>query len=70
MMGGFNLDTARELFEIPATHDPVAMMAIGYPGNPHSLPDDLRAKDLAPRHRRPLREFVFAGRFGQPAELE
>jgi hypothetical protein len=46
------------------------MIAIGYPGDPHSLAEDLRAKDLAPRQRRPLREFVFNGKFGQPAGLE
>jgi nitroreductase len=70
MMAGFRVDMAREVFEIPANHDPVAMMAIGYPGDPASLPEDLRAKDLAPRQRRPIREFVFGGKFGQPAGLE
>jgi nitroreductase len=70
MMGGFHVDMAREAFGIPATHDPLTMMAIGYPGDPESLPEDLRAKDLAPRQRKPIREFVFSGRFGQPAGLE
>ena len=70
MMAGFNADMAREVFEIPARHDPVAMIAIGYPGDPGSLPEDLRQKDLAPRQRKPVREFVFSGKFGQPAGLE
>ena len=70
MMGGFNVDMAREIFEVPARHDPVTMIAIGYPGDPDSLPEDLRAKDLAPRQRKPIREFVFGGKFGQPAGLE
>jgi nitroreductase len=70
MMGGFNVEMAREVFEIPARHDPVAMIAIGYPGDPESLPEDLRARELAPRQRKPLREFVFSGKFGQPAGLE
>ena len=48
----------------------MAMMAIGYPGDPESLPEDLRAKELAPRQRKPIREFVFSGKFGQPAGLE
>jgi hypothetical protein len=61
---------AREVFQIPARFDPLTMIAIGYPGDPHSLAEDLRAKDLAPRQRRPLREFVFNGKFGQPAGLE
>jgi nitroreductase len=70
MMAGFHVDKAREVFEIPASHDPVTMLAIGYPGHPESLPEDLRAKDLSPRQRKPIREFVFSGKFGQPAGLE
>ena len=70
MMAGFQADMAREVFEIPSSHDPVAMIAIGYPGDPASLPEDLRKKDLSPRQRKPIREFVFSGKFGQPAGLE
>ena len=70
MMGGFHVEMARETFHVPASHDPVTMIAIGYPGDPASLPEDLRAKDLAARQRKPLGEFVFSGRFGQPAGLE
>ena len=70
MMAGFHIEMAREMFEIPANHDPLAMLAIGYPGDPASLPEDLRVKDLAPRQRKPIREFVFGGKFGQPVGLE
>ena len=70
MMAGFNVDMAREAFEIPARHDPVTMIAIGYPGDLGSLPEDLRQKDIAPRQRKPIREFVFSGKFGRPAGLE
>jgi nitroreductase len=70
MMAGFNVDMAREVFEIPTRHDPVTMIAIGYPGDPQLLPEDLRAKDVAPRQRKPIRDFVFSGKFGQPAGLE
>lgn len=70
MMAGFNVEMAREVFEIPARHDPVTMIAIGYPGHPDSLAEELRAKDLAPRQRRPIGEFVFSWKFGQPAGLE
>lgn len=69
-MGGFNVDMAREVFTIPARHDPVAMIAIGYPGDPESLPEELREKDLAPRERKPIREFVFRGKFGTEAGFE
>jgi len=70
MMAGFHVDMAREVFEIPTGHDPVAMIAMGYPGDPESLPEDLRKKDLSPRQRKPIREFVFSGKFGQPSGLE
>jgi nitroreductase len=70
MMAGFNVEMAREVFEIPARHDPVTMFAIGYLGEPDSLPEDLRARELAPRQRKSLREMVFSGKFGQPAGLE
>jgi len=70
MMAGFNVDMAREVFQIPARHDPVTMIAIGYPGDPALLPEDLRTKDLAPRERKSIGEFVFNGRFGQPAGLK
>src|SRR6185295_18770094 len=70
MMAGFNVDKAREIFEIPAGYDPLTIIAIGYPGHPDSLSEELRAKDLAPRQRKPIGEFVFSGKFGQSAGLE
>lgn len=70
MMAGFNVEMAREVFQIPPRHDPLTMIAIGYPADPESLDEDLRKKDLAPRQRKPLSEFVFTGKFGQPAALK
>jgi nitroreductase len=69
MMAGFDAARARELFEIPERFDPVTMFAIGYPGDPHKLPEELQRKDLAPRQRKPIRDFVFAGKWGQPSGL-
>ena len=69
-MAGFNVEMAREVFEIPPRHDPITMIAIGYPGDPNSLPEDLRKNELAPRQRKPISDFVFRGKFGQPAGLE
>jgi nitroreductase len=70
MMAGFNAEMAHELFRLPARHDAVTMLAIGYPGDPESLAEDLRKKDLAPRQRKPIAELVYRGKFGQPAGLE
>ncbi len=68
-MAGFHVEKARELFHIPQGFEPVAAMALGYPGDPESLPQGLRQAELAPRLRRPLGEFVFAGSWGQVAPL-
>jgi nitroreductase len=68
-MAGFHVEKARELLAIPAGHDPVAMVAIGYPGDPNVLPDALRHRELAPRQRKPLTDFVFTDRWGQASPL-
>ncbi len=70
MMAGFDPDKARELYEIPERYEAVTAFALGHPGDPHQLPEALRAKDLIPRQRRPIREWVFAGKFGQPGGLD
>ena len=63
-MAGFDANKAREVFSIPADWEPVAVMAIGYPGDPQSLPDKLRDREVAPRTRKPLSEFVMTGTWG------
>ncbi len=69
VMGGFNAAKAHELFDIPQGWGAVAAIAIGYPDDPNKLTDELRAKDLKPRARKPQSEFVFSGAFGHPANL-
>jgi nitroreductase len=64
-MGGFDMERARKEFSIPEGYEPVAAIAVGYPGDPASLPESLRARASAPRTRRELREFVFTGRWGK-----
>jgi nitroreductase len=66
-MAGFDAEKARQAFAIPADWEPVAAMAIGYPGNPESLPEKLRERELAPRMRKPLGEFVMTGNWGHTA---
>jgi|HubBroStandDraft_1064217.scaffolds.fasta_scaffold00664_14 nitroreductase len=60
-MAGFDVEKARYEFSIPPDHEPVAVVAVGYPGNSESLPDKLRERELAPRQRKPLADFVFEG---------
>jgi len=66
-MAGFDPETAREVFGIPAGWDAIAAFAIGYPGDPASLPQPLRDRELAPRTRKPTREFVMTGEWGKAA---
>lgn len=65
-MAGFSLERARQLYAIPDEFEPVACLAIGRPGDPDQLPDDLRTRELAERSRTPQTEFVFAGTWGSP----
>ena len=60
-MGGYDHDKARQVFQIPADWDPIAAMAIGYPGDPDSLPQPLRDREVAPRTRKPISQFVMSG---------
>ena len=64
-MGGFHRDKARATFRIPASHDPVAGIALGYLGEASRLPDDIQERERAPRLRKPLADFVFSGGWGQ-----
>jgi nitroreductase len=67
-MGGFNADTARETFKIPAQITPMAMLAIGYEGYANDLPEELKTRELAARKRKPLGETFFAGAWGKPVK--
>jgi len=65
---GFSQEGARTAFNIPEGYNPVAVFTIGYPGNPDQLPEALREREMLPRVRKPLAEFVFEGGWPQPAE--
>jgi nitroreductase len=60
-MGGFDPHRARETFAIPDGFEPYAAIAIGYPGPADALPEDLRAREQAPRQRRAVADFAFFG---------
>jgi nitroreductase len=67
-MGGFDAEQARAAFNIPAEYTPMAMIAIGYQAEPAVLPDEIKAKEIAPRRRRPLAECFFEGAWDTPVK--
>lgn len=68
-MAGILPDKVRELYGIPHGFDPVAGLALGYVGDPDSLPEPLRQREQANRMRKPLAEFIFSTRWGQGSPL-
>jgi len=68
-MAGFDPERARQLFEIPAGHEAVAVVALGYLGAPESLPAALQDRERAPRTRKPLTQMIFRDKWGQAAPL-
>ncbi|MBV9389661.1 MAG: nitroreductase family protein [Chroococcidiopsidaceae cyanobacterium CP_BM_ER_R8_30] len=65
-MAGFDREKTRETFSIPEGYEPVAVIALGYLGEPQTLPEKLRDAELAPRTRRALETFTITGKWGQP----
>jgi nitroreductase len=68
-LAGFDPDQAREAFAVPPLFEPGVVIAIGYRGDADVLPDELRAREIGPRTRRPLDELVFEDTWGQTASL-
>jgi len=58
-MGGYSKDIACENFNIGADHAPVAMIAIGYPGDAANLPESLKTRESAKRTRKPIEEIIW-----------
>jgi len=67
-MAGFDAAKARELYAIPESHEAVAAIGLGYPGDEQGAPEELRKRNQH-RPRLTLDQFVFAGRWGQPLAL-
>ncbi|HEX2276119.1 MAG TPA: nitroreductase family protein [Candidatus Tectomicrobia bacterium] len=68
-MAGFYPDKVRELYGVPEGFEPVAGIVLGYPGDPASLPEDLKQRELARRARRPIETFVFECAWGHISPL-
>ena len=58
-MGGFDIAKTVELFNLdPEMYEPVTFISVGTPVNPDILPVELREREVAPRSRREVAEFV------------
>ncbi len=68
-MAGIHPDKARELYQIPEHTEAWTALAIGYKADPAHLPDAIKERDLALRQRKPLSQFVFAGKWGNPSPI-
>jgi nitroreductase len=64
-MAGFDIEKARADLGLPSRYEPVAMTAVGYPGDLNELPDYLQQREVKPRERKPLAEIAFSGRWGR-----
>jgi nitroreductase len=60
-MAGFSPEKARTTFNIPADVQPLTVIAVGYYGDPATLPEFRQAQESAPRTRKPLTEIAFEG---------
>ncbi len=68
-LAGFDPEQAQDAFAIPVLFEPAVVIAIGYLGNPETLPATLRDRELGPRTRRPLEELVYEQAWGQASSL-
>jgi nitroreductase len=57
-MAGFNPETAKANLNIPNEYELGVFIAVGYPGDPETLPENLKQREFAPRERYMQHEFV------------
>ncbi len=58
-MGGFDKDLLRAYFGVPSDFEAGAVWALGYAGDPETVPENFKKDEKAPRTRKPLEQFVF-----------
>jgi nitroreductase len=63
LLGGFDAQATRSVFGIPDVYDLVCITVLGFPGDPDSLPDNLKSRELNHSPRKPLEDLVHFGGF-------
>lgn len=66
-LAGIHPELVKQKYQVPDDWQPVSALAIGWPGSPEQLPDALKARETAPRVRKPLKDFVFTEAWGHLA---
>lgn len=61
-MGGYDVERAKETLVIPTRYEPMAMMAIGYKGDPSKLPAEVAAWEDRERTRMEISKYLVQGR--------
>lgn len=67
-MGGFDRGRLKQE-HLPEGFEAGTMIAIGHPGDPEELPEDLRERERQPRQRKLLSELVFGSQWGEPTSF-
>jgi nitroreductase len=63
-MGGFDVQKAREVFNVPEDYEVGIMIAIGYQDTHDVLPERIREKAFTPRQRKLLSEIAYLEELG------
>lgn len=65
-MGGFEAAKAKTDFNLPDGYVPLVFIALGYKGIPESLVEPFKTRELNPRTRLPIGNFVHQNEWNQP----
>lgn len=60
LMAGFEPDKVNDLLQLSENQQPVCMGALGYLGDPEELEEAYKSRELAPRSRKEVSEFITA----------
>lgn len=59
MMGGYDKAKTKEIFNIPDGYDTLLILALGYLDNADTLEEPFKTREITPRTRKALSEFLF-----------
>ncbi len=58
MMGGYNSEKLREIFQLEEDEIDVCIIALGFLGTPEQLEEPFRTREITPRSRKEVEEFI------------